>query len=110
MKLYYAMPSPFVRKVLMAMMELNFYDQVELVETPVLPGKENADYANRVNPLRKIPALELDDGAVIVDSTVICEYLNELDGSDRLIPSDINARHRVRTGHSIANGAMDSAV
>lgn len=110
MKLYYAMPSPFVRKVMMAMKELKIYDQVELIETSVVPGKENSEYADRVNPLRKIPALELSDGSVVVDSVVICEYLNELDGSNRLIPADINDRQSVRTGHSIANGVMDAAV
>lgn len=110
MKLYYAMPSPFVRKVMIAMKELDLYDQAELIETPVVPGKENTEYADSVNPLRKIPALELADGSVLVDSVVICEYLNELDGANRLIPADINNRQSVRTGHSIANGVMDAAV
>jgi glutathione S-transferase len=38
------------------------------------------DYAQNRNPLRKIPALITDDGETIVDSTVICEYLDALAG------------------------------
>lgn len=110
MKLYYAAASPFVRKVLIAATELNFIDDIELVEQLVAPGKENKLFENQINPLRKIPALELKDGAVIVDSTAICEFFNDLDSSGILIPHDKAACHRVRTGHSIANGIMESAV
>ena len=34
----------------------------------------------KVNPLGKIPALVLDDGSVLIDSPVICEYLNHTGG------------------------------
>ena len=110
MKLYYAAASPFVRKVHMSAIELGLADDIELVDTHVIPGKENADYAKRVNPLRKIPVLETDDGAIILDSSVICEYLNDLEGGNRLIPADGPKRWQVQTGHAIANGIMDAAV
>jgi len=71
----------------MAAHELNLTDKIELTEALVLPGKENTDYANQVNPLRKIPALQIDDGSVILDSTVICHYLDELHGKHQLIPA-----------------------
>ncbi len=73
MKLYYAAASPFARKVYMSAIELGLDDRIELIDTHVIPGKENADYANRVNPLRKIPVLETDDGLIILDSSVICD-------------------------------------
>jgi glutathione S-transferase len=34
----------------------------------------------RINPLAKIPALLLEDGSVLIDSPVICEYLNDRGG------------------------------
>ncbi|HEX4272768.1 MAG TPA: glutathione S-transferase family protein, partial [Rhizomicrobium sp.] len=34
----------------------------------------------KINPLGKIPALVLDDGSVLFDSPVICEYLNHTGG------------------------------
>jgi len=110
MKLYYAAASPFVRKVRMAAHELNLSDKIELVESIVLPGKENADYANRVNPLRKIPALQIDDGSIILDSSVICDYLNDLHGQHQLIPASGLAKWQIQTAHSMANGIMDAAV
>ena len=110
MKLYYAAASPFVRKVHMAAIELNLIDKIELVEAIVLPGKENAEYANRVNPLRKIPALKIDDGSVLLDSTVICDYLNDLHGKHQLIPAPGPAKWQVQTAHAMANGIMEAAV
>ena len=110
MKLYYAAASPFVRKVQIAAIELKLDDRIELLETHVTPGKENVGYARQVNPLRKIPALETDDGLVILDSTVICDYLNDIDGNNRLIPAEGPKRWQVQTGQAIANGIMEAAV
>jgi glutathione S-transferase len=94
----------------MSAIELNLDERIELVETLVAPCKENTTYANQVNPLRKIPALETDDGSVVLDSSVICEYLNELEGGNRLIPASGSQRWKVQTDHAIANGIMDAAV
>jgi len=94
----------------MSVIELGLDDSVELVDTHVTPGKENAGYADRVNPLGKIPALETDDGTIILDSSVICEYLNDKEGNNRLIPAHGPRRWQVQTGHAIANGIMEAAV
>ncbi len=110
MKLYFAAASPFVRKVHMSAIELGLVKQIELVSTHVSPGKENATYTDGINPLGKIPALEIDDGSIILDSSVICEYLNHLEGNNTLIPERGPERWRVQTGHAIANGIMDAAV
>ncbi len=110
MKLYYGTPSPFVRKVWMAAHELNLTEKIELVEAAVLPGKENAEYANSVNPLRKIPALQIDDGSIILDSTVICDYLNDLHDKQQLIPASGPAKWQIQTAHATANGIMEAAV
>ena len=40
----------------------------------------NSEELRRINPLGKIPALLLDDGSVLIDSPVICEYLNHVGG------------------------------
>jgi len=39
-----------------------------------------------LNPLGKVPVLIRDDGRVLFDSNVICEYFDGLDGKHRLIP------------------------
>jgi glutathione S-transferase len=74
MKLYSNAASPFARKALIIAHELG----LKLEEIRTLPMAD--DNFRRVNPLGKIPALVLDDGSVLIDSPVICEYLNHYGG------------------------------
>lgn len=111
MKLMYAPQSPFARKVRAAAIELGFADRLDLVYAEVVPGKENAPFAESVNPLRKIPALILEDGeTVIVDSTVICEFLDALAGGGRLIPASGPERWRVLSQHAVAQGMCEAVI
>lgn len=110
MKLYHALPSPFVRKVRIAAMELGLADDVELLPIAVAPGKENEDYAATGNPLRKIPALELSNGTVLYDSGVICEYLDARAGGGRILPGGGEARWEMLRNHALASGICDAAV
>jgi glutathione S-transferase len=65
----------------------------------------------QVNPLGRIPALVLDDGTCVFDSTVIAEYADTLNDTPILIPrNDALARMKVRRGESLADGIMDSAI
>jgi len=74
MKLFFAPPSPFARKVRVLVRELNLTGKVtELAvhTTPIAPDPE----VTAANPLSKIPTLVLNDGQVLFDSRVISEYL-----------------------------------
>ncbi len=76
MKLVYAQPSPFVRKVLVLLEEAGKTGSVELVDgfgSPVAPS----DNALAANPVGKIPCLLLDDGTPVYDSRVITRYLDK---------------------------------
>ncbi len=73
------------------------------------PGKPN-ESVRQLNPLRKIPALVIGDGSTIFDSTVICEYLDELAGGGVLIPRDPSLRYRVLTNHALAHGICEAAL
>lgn len=110
MKLLYAPTSPFARKVRAAAIELGLSDRIQLEHVQVAPGKPNRDYARSHNPLRKIPALVTPQGMTIFDSTVICEYLDALAGGGAIIPPAGDARWRVLTNHSVAQGICDAAV
>lgn len=48
-----------------------------------------------INPKGQVPAL-VDDGLIIVESTVINEYLADAYGGGRLVPDDARARARMR--------------
>ena len=90
MKLYYAPASPFVRKCLVVAAELGLRDRIELVTAAAHPVNRDKNVVAH-NPLGKIPTLITDDGSVLYDSRVICEYLNIL-GDGNLIPRAGEAR------------------
>lgn len=49
-----------------------------------------------INPQMRVPALELDDGRVLVQSLAIIEYLDETHPKPPLLPADPIARAHVR--------------
>jgi len=110
MKMTFSAASPFARKARIAAIELGLIEQIELVPVTMSPTKLDEQYAIRVNPLRKLPTLILDDGSVIADSLIIVEYLDDLAGGGRLIPASGAARWQRRTEHSIIQGMLDAML
>lgn len=110
MELRYLPASPFARKVRVAAIELGVSDQIEPVIQQVAPTRENRDYAKTVNALRKVPALILDDGRVMYDSSVICEYLDGCAGGGKIIPASGPDRWETLTRHALAQGMTDAAI
>jgi glutathione S-transferase len=108
MKLYYSATSPFVRKCLVSAHELELRERIELL--PAAAHPVNRDRAIVVcNPLGKVPTLVTDEGAVLYDSRVICEYLNEL-GDGHLVPAQAPARWTAYRDQALADGIMDAAI
>ncbi len=106
MKLRSSPASPFVRKVRIAASLLGLTDAMELEDADTI--KPTASLLAQ-NPLGKIPTLLLDDGMVLFDSRVICEYLSDL-GHGTLIPPPGIARWPVLVDQALADGIMDAAV
>lgn len=108
MKLHYTATSPFVRKCLVVAHELGLRDRVEIV--PATPHPVTRDRALvALNPLSQVPTLVTDEGLVLYDSRVICEYLNEL-GDGTIVPDDAEARWRALRDQSLADGMTDAAL
>ncbi len=108
MKIFFAVASPFVRKCLVAAAELGLRDRIEQVSAAAHPVDRDASVVAH-NPLGKIPTLITDDGTVLYDSRVICEYLNTL-GDGHLIPREGKAHWSVLVEQALADGIMDAAV
>lgn len=92
-RLFGAGVSPYVRKVRVLMAEKGI--EHELV--PVNPVQPTAEF-RALSPLGKIPVLQhdSDDGEVVVpDSSIICDYLEQLHPEPRMVPA--NAAERART-------------
>jgi len=109
MKLTFSPASPFARKVRIAAIELGLMDKIEFVPATVVPGQANDEYS-RITPLKKLPALILDNGDVVLDSYVIVEYLDELAGGGKLIPASGTNRWKVKSDHSLLQGMLDSML
>ena len=109
MKLTFSAASPFARKVRIAAIELGLIDKIELVPATVAPGTANDEYS-KITPLKKLPVLITNDGDVILDSYVIVEYLDELAGGGKLIPSSGPDRWKVKRDHSLLQGMLDSML
>ena len=69
MKLYHSPMSPFVRKVMVLLVETGQLSDVEIVPVTTTPITPMAGLLAK-NPLAKIPALERNDGATLYDSRV----------------------------------------
>ena len=109
MKLHWSPRSPFVRKVMIFALETGLESRFECVRTVVAMKKPNA-VLMRDNPLSKLPTLVLDDGRVLFDSLVICEYLDGLHGGAPLLPKSAPERWQVLRWHALGNGLLDMLV
>ncbi len=109
MKIFYSPTSPFVRKCLVAARELGLHARIELVPAAAHPVNRDRSIVAH-NPLGQVPTLILDDGTVLYDSRVICEYLDVQAGGGRIVPRDAAARWNVLTEQSLADGILDAAV
>jgi glutathione S-transferase len=108
MKLFYSATSPFVRKCLVSAHELGLSESLELV--PAAPHPVNRDRTLvACNPLGKAPTLVADDGIVLYDSRVICEYLNAM-GDGHLLCATGSSRWAALVDQALADGLMDAAV
>ena len=83
LKLRWSATSPYVRKVMMVLIERGLEDRVERVTT----DRWSADTdLGKDNPLGKVPALTLENGPTLFDSPVIVEYLDSLGDRAPLFP------------------------
>ena len=78
MKLYITPLSPYARITRIVALEKGLEDKVEVIEAKTRVS-ESPYYA--INPSGRVPYLVRDDGIGMEDSTLICAYLDALDGA-----------------------------
>ena len=108
MKLHWSPKSPYVRKVMVCVHELQLHEQLQLVRSVAAMLKPNPQIM-RDNPLSKIPTLVLDDGSALFDSAVICEYLNDHAGGS-LFPREGAAKWQALRWHALGDGLLDALI
>ena len=83
MKLYYANPSPFARRVRVLVRERGLMSWIDEISTA--PWDSPAELL-AVNPTSKVPTLVLDDGTTLSESALIATYLDSLGDAAVLLP------------------------
>ncbi len=106
MKLYYSNTSPYSRKVRLVIKIKGLDKQVENI---LMNPFEDKAKLKTINPLEKIPALELDNNEALFDSPVICHYLDSLSEEKPLIPGSGWEKWLVLRWEALADGLTDAA-
>jgi glutathione S-transferase len=104
MKLVGMLDSPFVRRVAITMRLLDI--EFEHVSQSVVAGY---DTFKSINPLAKAPTLVLDDGEMMIESTLIISHVEALAGRE-LKPATIEEQRRALQVTGVALLGMDKVV
>lgn len=109
MRLFHTPTSPFALKVRVAIRERGLEGMVREVAANVRTP-ENEVLAH--NPTGKVPALVVDEGRdkglVLLESTIICEYLEQFGDGPGLLPKEGRAMWEERALDAYAHALMDS--
>ena len=98
--------SPFTRRVAISMQLLGI-----AYEHRPLTTWSNLSEVRTVNPVGRVPALVLDSGESLFDSSAILDYLDQLAGPQRaLVPAREPERHQVLRITACALGVLEKVV
>ncbi len=105
LKLISATPSPYARKVRIALAEKAI--PFELVtEVPW----DSTTATPRYNPLEKLPVLVLPDGTGVYESRYILEWIEAKHPAPAMLPQDVDDRLFARKVEVVADGVCDALV
>jgi glutathione S-transferase len=104
MKLYITPGSPYARMARIVVVEKQLEGRVELV---VAQTRSVDSPYYRIAPSGRVPYLVRDDGAGLEESSVICHYLDHLDGKPEFdLPTDNGVWEALRLG-ALATSLID---
>ena len=93
MKLYTSVgPNPRVVRMFMAERGV----ELETVDVDIIGGENLSDEYKARNPGAQSPCLEMDDGSVLSEITVICNYLDEVSPGPSLVGETPEQRAETR--------------
>lgn len=94
--------SPFGRTVKVAMLELGLPVEERAIDIGT------AEFIDKINPLRQIPTLQLEDGSGLYDSRIICRYFDSISGKPTLYPK--GDAWGVETRVALGTGIMEAGL
>ena len=106
MQLIISETSPYARKCRALIREKSLTAKVEeIVSIPF----DDEDTLLGVNPLGKVPALTRDGATALLDSPLICEFIDNL-SEPRWVPKSGPSRWRVLRFQALADGLLDLTI
>jgi len=109
MILHWSPRSPFVRKVMIVAHETGLVNRIEKVRSVTSMLKPNLPLMQS-NPWSKIPTLVTDEGLVLFDSDVICEYLDRQHAGPKLHPEDPAQYWRAMRWRAFGSEMLDALI
>ncbi len=94
---------------MIAVHEMGLADRIRTVRTVVGGTTPHAELMT-INPLGKIPTLEVGDGTVLYDSPVVIEYLDGLHDGPKLFPASGPERWTALRRHALGQGMLDASL
>ncbi|MHC6224068.1 maleylacetoacetate isomerase [Pseudomonas sp. X10] len=89
---YFRSTSSYRVRIALALKGLDY----QALPVNLLKGEQRSDGFLALNPQGRVPALRTDNGALLVQSPAIIEYLEEAYPQPALLPEDAEQRARVR--------------
>ena len=105
MKIYGSATSPYVRKVRVLIAE----KQIACTFVAEDPWQSRAEL-HALNPIGKVPVLEISGSRPLMDSLLIMEYLDAHSGGGRLLPAEGPRRWEILRWHALGHGLIDATV
>jgi glutathione S-transferase len=102
-----SLTSPFVRKVRIAIEVLGLKHRVKLEPADAY---DEDDSLRVENPLGKYPCIVRADGSSVFDSSVILEFLQDVVGTERLLPARGADRIAMLVQSRLADGIIDAGA
>ena len=105
LQLISATPSPYARKVRIALAEKGIAFEL-LTEVPW----NNTTATPKFNPLEKLPVLILEDGSSVYESSYILQYLELKYPTPPMLPADVDGILAARKLEVLCDGVCDALV
>jgi glutathione S-transferase len=110
MRLLYTSGSPFARLVRIALLETGLEARVAKQELTRARLYSSESDVLALNPIGRVPTLELDDGTILTESKLILDYIDALNTGPKLLPRDGSDGWRTLAEMGQALGLLEGIV
>ncbi len=110
MRLLYSAGSPFARIVRVALLETGLDARVIKQEVTRVRLYSAESEVLTVNPIGRVPTLELDDGTILTESKLIIDYIDACNPGPKLLSRDGSDGWRTLAETGQASGLLEGIV